>query len=268
MLTAHRTNDGECDVVYTTIEDAVATLRTASSFEGSAFHWPYKEFGFFKATCVSMHMAPPNTMTIIKNGKRIPKDLLKCHPTWEPVLDDMEAKGETVSDESDIIEVYHGCSFATSLLIAANGFKPTIGAGCEALEEHFGVPLGGVFFAGSWKVASNYPMTSTTGVIPHWNYAVNGGTLVDTCGAYPKRVVIRCLARKSCYLWHKQQNNGEMQYIFRPQDVHPTHFCYYSVGPTLCHRMQTMQNVYQISFTLEKEKYSLLYDYSIFSEIS
>ena len=115
-------------------------------------------------------MAPPNTMTVIKNGKRLPKDLLVANSTWGPVLDDMELKGETVSDDPDIIEVFHGCSLATSVLIAANGFKPTIGAGCEALEEHFGLPLGGVFFAGSWKTASNYPMPSTTGLIPHYNY--------------------------------------------------------------------------------------------------
>ena len=87
-------------------------------------------------------------------------------------------------------------------------------------------------------------------------------------GAYPKRVVVRGLARKSSYLWHKKQTNDEFQYIYRPQDVHITHICIYSVGSTLCHRMQTMQSICSVSMTLPKEKYGLLYDAKVFTNIS
>ena len=145
-------------------------------------------------------MSPPNTMVVIKSAKCIPKQFLTYRSSWRPVVEDMNSRNEAVVDDSDVMEVYHGCSVKALLHIAASGFKPTIGTGCDDMEANIGLPIGGVFFTGSWKCASNYPMPSTTGKIPKYSCAVSGGTLLDSVGTYPKRVVIRGLARKSSYL--------------------------------------------------------------------
>ena len=198
---------------------------------------------YFKCVCTTLHMAVPGTMLVIKTAKSAPKTLLRYRTPWLSVQNEMRQQNEEIADDSDVMEIYHGCSVKALPFIVANGFKPTIGTGCDALEEHFGLPTAGTFFTGSWKCASNYPMTATTGKSSKHN-SISGGTLIDDLGTYPMRAVIRCLAKKSDYLWHKKQTNGEYQYIYRPQDVYMTHISLYAVGASLCHKVQTLQTVY------------------------
>ena len=48
----------------------------------------------------------------------------------------------------------------------------------------------------------------------------------------PMRMVVRCIGKTSDQLWHK----GSSQSLYRPKDLHITHFCIYAVGPHLVHR--------------------------------
>ena len=143
MISAHHTNDGDSDILFDTVEDYLSTLRAASSYNSSAFQWPSESLGYFKCAATALHMSPPNTMVVIKSAKSIPKQLLTYRSSWRPVVEDMNSHSETVADDSDVMEVYHGCPAKTSLHIAASGFKPTIGTGCDDMETNFGLPIGG-----------------------------------------------------------------------------------------------------------------------------
>ncbi len=61
---------------------------------------------------------------------------------------------------------------------------------------------------------------------------VPGGSIIACDGTFPMRMVIRCLAKTTDQLWHK----GSNQSLFRPQDLHITHFCIYAVGPQFVHK--------------------------------
>ena len=95
-------------------------------------------------------MSPPNTMVVIKSAKPIPKEFLTYRSSWRPVVEDMNDNSEAVVDDSDVMEVYHRCSVKALHHIVASGFKPTTGAGCDDMEAHFGLPVGGSVL--HWKL--------------------------------------------------------------------------------------------------------------------
>ena len=74
-------------------------------------------------------------------------------------------------------ELYHGTSAFQIPSIMSQGLRPTLGAGCDALEAQFGTPVPGVYLAQSWKVAAMYPIESTTGLIPQDKTGVSGGLI-------------------------------------------------------------------------------------------
>ena len=51
-------------------------------------------------------------------------------------------------------ELDHGTSVHSMIGIAGGGFKAGLGAGCDALQEHFGIPVAGTYVAKTWTVAS------------------------------------------------------------------------------------------------------------------
>ena len=78
----------------------------------------------------------------------------------------------------NVIDLYHGTSAHAVPSIMGKGLTPTIGAGGEALQEHHGVPVPGVYLARSWQVATTYPIEPTTDPIPQCHLGVGGGAIV------------------------------------------------------------------------------------------
>ena len=74
-----------------------------------------------------------------------------------------------------VIDLYHGTSAFAIPDIMSRGLTPTMGAGAEAMEAQFGLPVPGVYVAKSWKVASNYPIEVTTGPIDQSKAGISGG---------------------------------------------------------------------------------------------
>ena len=111
------------------------------------------------------------------------------------------------------------------------GLLPTLGAGCDALETHFGVPVPGVYLAKSWKVASMYRIEPATYPVPEDKNGVSGGSYVSLDGTPPLRAVVRVLANTSRQLWNK----GSNQSLYRPDDLFITHICFYAVHRKLAH---------------------------------
>ena len=74
------------------------------------------------------------------------------------------------------------------------GLLPTLGAGAEALEEQWGAPVPGVYVAKSWKVATSYPIDSTTERVSENKHGVAGGSRVSLDGTPPIRAVVRVIA--------------------------------------------------------------------------
>ena len=115
----------------------------------------------------------------------------------------------------------------------SDGFKPTLGAGCDALEAHYGIAVPGVYLAKSWRVASTYPINPTTGRIPESKSGISGGTRVAVDGSPPMRAVVRCIANTSHTLWHRGSNHS----LFKPEDVFITHVFLYAVHDRLVHEL-------------------------------
>ena len=138
------------EVPYQSTDDFVNTCRQSGSGEDAAFLWPSGRLGFMKAIAVAIHHLPVGHMVSIKNARKIPakfydKDgALKWHVT----------------------DLYHGTSALSVPNIIGKGLCPTLGAGSDALQLQFGVPVPGVYVAKSWKVGTTYPIESTTGPIP------------------------------------------------------------------------------------------------------
>ena len=104
---------------------------------------------------------------------------------------------------------YHGTSTNSVISILAEGFKPSIGAGCDAMREHFNVPVPGVYLARTFPTASQYPMNETTGRVSlpgqrKESRGVPGGTLVALDGTPPLRAVFRCVIKESSHLWKRK----------------------------------------------------------------
>ncbi len=206
------------EIPYQSIEDWVVTLRQASMAPGAAFFWPSEKLSFQRALAVSLNHLPPDCFITIKSSMPVPKRLLSgSDPRY---LD------------GSVQEVYHGSSVFSAIGIAEHGFRAGLGAGSDSLKAHFGVPVAGVYVAKSWSTASYYPMEQSS--MPHKSdrSGVPGGSIIAWDGSFPMRMVIRCLAKTTDQLWHK----GSNQSLYRPKDLHITHFCIYAVGPQFVHR--------------------------------
>ena len=203
------------EVPYQSTDDFVNTCRQSGSGEDAAFLWPSGRIGFMRAIAVAIHHLPVGHMVSIKNARKIPakfydKDgFLK----WE------------------LMDLYHGTSAHSVPNIMGKGFCPPLGAGCDALFSQFGVPVPGVYVAKSWKVATTYPMESTTGPIPQCSTGVSGGSYIALDGTKPLRAIIRVLGDSSQQLWSK----GSNQSLYKPSDLQITHVCFYAVHPKLVH---------------------------------
>ena len=166
--------DPSTEVPYESIEDFEVTLRNACSNNGSAFMWPSQEFSFNRAITVALHLCPGDSMFVIENGRR--------PPAW------MFAPGGQL--RPDLTELYHGAPVHVAPAIGEFGYAPTLGAGAEAMLEHFGVTVPGIYMAKDFKTALYYP----NGITTHDKAGgcaggVAGGSLIATDGTLPYRFV-------------------------------------------------------------------------------
>ncbi len=229
------TFDPALEVPYESISDFVCTLRNCATAANSVFLWPSPSINFMKALTVAIHHLPPGCMVTITNARPLPSSLLAPRQEWQTTGGSQQAEasgGGTL--RTGVLEYYHGTYVSALPHIMENGFKPTLGAGADNLQYHFGCSVPGVYVAKSWRVASTYPMMETTKVLPSCKHSVNGGTLVAFDGTPPLRCVIRCLANPQNQLWHRSTN----QCLFRPQDLHITHICIYAVSSSMVHTKQ------------------------------
>ena len=151
-------------------------------------------------------------MLVVKSGKSTPRHLLRDRSLYE-----------------DVQEHYHGTSPFSLLGICEEGFRVSLGAGADALEEHYGSPVPGCYVSKSWQVAMHYPLAKSTLPQPEDRSGLPGGSLVALDGTHPLRCIVRCLARTSMNLWSK----GSNQSAYRPCDLHVTHLCFYAVAARL-----------------------------------
>ena len=146
---------------FQSIDDFVNTMRQSSSGGDAAFLWPSERMGIMRAIAVAIHHLPVGHMVSIKNAQKIPAKFyekdgsLKWHVT----------------------DLYHGTSAFQVPNIMGKGFCPTLGAGCDALEAQFGVPVPGVYVAESWKVST----------IVSWRAVTASGTEAQLSGGAPWR---------------------------------------------------------------------------------
>ena len=202
---------------YESIDDFVNTLRQAATGADAAFLWPSERLKFMRSIATALHHLPTGCMISIKNARAIPEkyfnkhDKLKCH----------------------VLDLYHGTSPMSLPDIMSAGLKPTLGAGCDALEAHYGITVPGVYLAKSWCVASTYPINPTTGRITESKSGISGGTRVAVDGSPPMRAVVRCIADTSRTLWHR----GSNQSLFKPEDLFITHVFLYAVHDRLLHEL-------------------------------
>jgi hypothetical protein len=212
--------DVAMETPYQSIYDFVTTMRHSATDDYKEkdpcpFLWPSERLNFMRSVAVALHHLPVGGMVCIKNAREIPEMLFASPFELKP----------------HVLDMYHGSSPMAVPSIMDQGFKPTLGAGCDALEEHFGVPVPGVYLAKSWKVASSYPIYATTGPVPESKSGVGGATCVAIDGTPPLRAVIRCLVDTSNTLWHR----GSNQSLFKPSDIFITHVCFYAVHHRLLH---------------------------------
>jgi hypothetical protein len=205
------------EIPYQSIEDWLATLRQASMAPGAAFFWPSEKLTFQRALAVALNHLPPDCFITIKSSKPVPRRFL--------------SGSDPAYLDGSVQEVYHGSSVFSAVGIAEQGFKAGLGAGSDSLKAHFGVPVAGVYVAKSWTTASYYPMERSSKPHSSDRTGVPGGSVIAMDGSYPMRMVVRCLAKTTDQLWHK----GSNQSLYRPRDLHITHFCIYAVGPQFVH---------------------------------
>ena len=217
------------EIPYESIEDWVVTLRQASMAPGAAFYWPSEKISFQRALSAALNHLPPDCFITIKSSKPVPQRFLSgSDPRY---LD------------GSIQELYHGSSVFSAIGIAEQGFKAGLGAGCDSLKAHFGVPVAGVYVAKSWSTASHYPMEHSSKPHSSDHNGLPGGSIIAWDHSYTMRMVVRCIAKTTDQLWHR----GSNQSLFRPKDLHITHFCIYAVGPQFVHSHLMRKHLQQVT---------------------
>jgi len=202
------------DVLYHSCEDFVCTCAFAGSTEASYFLWPSGKMIVRQALTACCLTTPPDRYFTIENAREIPESFFKPRSEWVRV--DTGSHGAEGVDHSanldpNIVEVYHGLPVHRLPNFIAEGFAPTMGAGCDALLKHFGVLVMGSYQGKDIDTALTYPIAETTFKVEEvdhllgdkrkecanaWGTSkkVSGGSLIADDGSYPFRAVIRSLA--------------------------------------------------------------------------
>ena len=254
-----RWNEPSDEVPFESVEDFILTMKMITSEGNKHFRWPSERISLQKTLSVALHHMPPGTYIPIRSALPIP-DLFLAEPRGaggSRAADPGQAADPSTTTEGggsraadpalpgeeqpqlgwEVHDVYHGTSVFSALEILDRGFMPSLGAGCDALQACFGVPVPGVYVAPNIKVATYYPMTASTCPQPEDKNGVGGGSLISLDGTPPVRVVFRCLAHKHGRLWKRdEQGNKNPQQLYRPSHLHITHIYIYSVAPRLIHK--------------------------------
>ena len=138
-------------------------------------------------------------------------------------------------DRSAYREYYHGIDPFNVIAAVTDGLRPSLGAGCQDLTRHYGVPVPGVYVAPTLEGAAMYPINSTTGVVaaPHRAKPneYSGGSLLALGGMFPVRCILRVIGSPNKQLWAR----GSSQHLFMPHDLYIANIIIYSVHPSLVH---------------------------------
>ena len=152
-------------------------------------------------------------MFVVKNGRKLPARFLPSASGGGPA----EARAPT---PEDVVDLYHGIGVSDLASLMENGFKPTMGAGSDALHNHFGTLVPGVYMAYDFATAMTYPMACTTREkVGGFRSGVQGGTLLAYDGTYPLRAVVRCVAKRGGHLWRRRPQKGNAQALYMPKFV-------------------------------------------------
>ena len=127
------------EIPYESIHDLVNTMRQSSNNGNSAYLCPLERFGFMRAVSTALHHLPVGHMISIKDAQNVPKKFY-------------DKSGKL---RWSVLDLYHGTSPFNIPNIMVEGLLPTIGAGCDALQNYFGLPVPGVYVAQSGKVATS-----------------------------------------------------------------------------------------------------------------
>jgi hypothetical protein len=137
----------EKEIPCRSIQDYPATLRVAGSAATSAVEWPWGSLTCHEAVDVAFRHCAPGYMIVLQNVRRVPEQFYESQPAGVEDLAQLL--------RSDVTACFHGARARTVPLIMEGGFKPTLGAGCDALCDHYGCAVPGVYAAKSWKAASS-----------------------------------------------------------------------------------------------------------------
>ena len=185
-------------------------------------------------------------MFVVKNGRKLPARFLPSASGGGPA----EARAPT---PEDVVDLYHGIGVSDLASLMENGFKPTMGAGSDALHNHFGTLVPGVYMAYDFATAMTYPMACTTREkVGGFRSGVQGGTLLAYDGTYPLRAVVRCVAKRGDHLWRRSRQRGNAQALYMPKSVFITHIFFYAVEPEMAHATYEEMFSYQ-AYTSQAE---------------
>ena len=197
---------------FESVAQFVASVREAGNSFHSAFVFPSRRIQLQQQIETSLHFLPPGMAVVVKNAKPAP------HGWTEGV--------------GKITDVYHGTLPSSTIPICAKGFGKTYGAGFHQLYRHFGVPVGGVYFAPTLSTAMRYPMGPGVNSNPVFEskQGIPGGELIAQDGTMPMRCIFRCLVDVDDRLYKKDEGSNQ-QALFKPADVYISHLIFIAVPP-------------------------------------
>ena len=133
-------------------------------------------------------------------------------------------------------EYYHGIDPFNVIAAVTDGLCPSLGAGCQDLARHYGVPVPGVYVAPTLEGAAMYPIDSTTGMVaaPHSKKPnkYSGGSLLALGGMFPVKCILRVIGSPSKQMWAR----GGSQHLFMPHDLYIANIYICAVHPSLIHQ--------------------------------
>ena len=160
----------DANMSYESIQDFVATMRSAAAPTMSKFWFPSTKIRFLQTFTVGLHHAHPGQYLSLENAAPEPAWVQQYlqpagSQTAESGLQREREEGTYLQpnwgywDHENLMTVYHG-TYPTCLpSIIHDGFARSFGAGCMAMKAIFGIPVSGVYTSDRIGTAFSYPQT-------------------------------------------------------------------------------------------------------------